>query len=291
MQTWKGTAERIFYANTATPSYSIQMIPAQQQEHQQTTKLLPPPTKRQDEAHVSTSGSKEPVTGTSTGSYEIFGRIEEMLKQVLDETKQIPGITTRAGHQCSEQEKELDERMKKTVVQQTTTMIDSLEQLREFQDIDRRVSFQEEMTLKLQDRADAGATAALVHGNHTKEVVAAPEPGGRRKRKKEEQDQQNKHEGKKRITKSRTQNSRISQRETEEHNKVQKEQNKEDVSTNTSSAEGQQEQGRKVAAEAENQDEKQVNEKSDSKAMLSNLNLKNLSSILSGTRQENATKI
>ena len=290
MQTWKGTAERIFYANTATPSYSIQMIPAQQQEHQQTTKLLPPPTKRQDEAHVSTSGSKEPVTGTSTGSYEIFGRIEEMLKQVLDETKQIPGITTRAGHQCSEQEEELDENMKNSVVQQTTALIDSLEQLRKFQDIVCRVSLPEETTLKLQDRADAGDTAALVHGNHTKEVVAAPEPGGRRKRKKEEQDQQNKHEGKKRITKSRTQTSRISQRETKEHNKVQKEQNKEHVSTNTASAEGQQEQGRKVAAEAENQDEKQVNEKSDSKAMLSNLNLKHLPSILSGTRQQNATE-
>ena len=109
-----------------------------------------------------------------------------MLKQVLDETKQIPGITTRAGHQCSEQEKELDERMKKTVVQQTTTMIDSLEQLREIQDIVHRVIFQEETMLKLQDRADAGDTPALVDGNHTKEVVAAPEPGGRRKRKKEE---------------------------------------------------------------------------------------------------------
>ena len=71
---------------------------------------------------------------------------------------------------------------------------------------------------------------------------------------------------------------------------MQKEQNKEHVSTNTSSAEGQQEQGRKVAAEAENQDEKRVNEKSDSKAMLSNLSLQNLPSILSGTRQQNATE-
>ena len=177
------------------------------------------------------------------------------MKQVLDETKQIPGIKTRAGHQCSEQEEELDENMKNSVVQQTTALIDSLEQLRKFQDIVCRVSLPEETTLKLQDRADAGATAALVDGNHTKQVVAAGEAGGR-KRKKEEQDQQNKHEGKKRITKSRTQNSRISQRETEEHNKVQKEQNKEDVSTNTSSAAGQQEQGRKVSKEAENQHEK-----------------------------------
>ena len=47
------------------------------------------------------------------------------------------------------------------------------------------MSLPEETTLKLQDRADAGATAALVHGNHTKEVIAAAEPGGRRKRKKE----------------------------------------------------------------------------------------------------------
>nr|XP_045090040.1 uncharacterized protein LOC123497526 [Aegilops tauschii subsp. strangulata] len=167
IKTWKGTTERIFYASTITPSYSIQMIPAQQQEHQQTMKLLPPPTKRQDEAHVSTSGSKEPVTGTSTGSYEIFGRIEETLKQVLDETKQIPGIKTRAGHQCSEQEEELDENMKNSVVQQTTALIDSLEQLRKFQDIVCRVSLPEETTLKLQDGADAGATAALGHGKRT----------------------------------------------------------------------------------------------------------------------------
>ena len=108
-----------------------------------------------------------------------------MLKQVLNKTKQIPGITTRVGHQCSKQEKELDESMRNTVVRQTTVVIDSLKQLREFQDIVHRVSFQEETTLKLQDRADAGDTAALVDGNHTKEVVAAPEPGGRRKGKKE----------------------------------------------------------------------------------------------------------
>ena len=55
---------------------------------------------------------------------------------------------------------------------------DSFEQLREFQDIVCRVSLLEETTLKLQDRADAGATAALVDGNHTKEVVAAAEAGG-----------------------------------------------------------------------------------------------------------------
>ena len=126
------------------------------------------------------------------------------MKQVLDETKQIPGIKTRAGHQCSEQEEELDENMKNSVVQQTTALIDSLEQLRKFQDIVCRVSLPEETTLKLQDGADAGATAALVHGNHTKEVIATAELGARRKRKKEEQDQQNKHERKKRITKSRT---------------------------------------------------------------------------------------
>ena len=100
------------------------------------------------------------------------------------------------------------------------------------------MSFQDETTLKFQERSDAGDTTALVHGNHTKEVVAAAEPGGRRKRKKEEQDQQNKHEGKKRLTKSRTQTLRISQRETKEHNKMQKEQSKEHVSTNTASAQG-----------------------------------------------------
>ena len=66
--------------------------------------------------------------------------------------------------------------------------------------------------------------------------------------------------GKKNKKSRRIQSSRISQREIKEQNKVQKEQSNEHVSTNTASAEGQQEQGRKVAAEAENQDEKQVNE-------------------------------
>ena len=83
-----------------------------------------------------------------------------MLKQVLDETKQIPRITTSAGHQCSEKEEKLDEKMKNSVVQQTIALMDYYEQIREFQDIVCRVSLPEETTLKLQDRADAGATAA-----------------------------------------------------------------------------------------------------------------------------------
>ena len=48
------------------------------------------------------------------------------------------------------------------------------------------MSLPKEPSLKLQDGADAGATAALVHGNHTKEVATTAEPGARRKRKKEE---------------------------------------------------------------------------------------------------------
>jgi hypothetical protein len=90
------------------------------------------------------------------------------------------------------------------------SLMESFEHLREFQDIVCRKNLTEETTLKVLDQADVGATTTQVDGNHTKEVVAAAEAGGRRKRKKEEEDQQNKHEGKKRITKSRTQTSRIS---------------------------------------------------------------------------------
>jgi hypothetical protein len=226
MQTWKGTVERIFYASTASPSSSIQQIPGQhrrQQQHQHTTKLLPPPPKRRREPRVGTSGSREPNTSTSTGSEERFERIKELLEKVLDEAKQLPGVTTRAEHQCSEQEERLDQKSKNSVVQQTMSLIEAVEQHREFQDIVCRKNLTEETTLKVLDRADAGATTTLVDGNHMKEVVATAEAGGRRKRKKEEEDQENEHQGKKRITKSRTQTSRINQRETKEQNKVQKE--------------------------------------------------------------------
>ena len=77
------------------------------------------------------------------------------MQKVLDEAKQLPGITTRAEHQCSEQEERLDQKSKNSVMQRTMSLIEVVEQLREFQDIVCRVSLQEETTLKLQDRADA----------------------------------------------------------------------------------------------------------------------------------------
>ena len=113
MQTWKGTAERIFYASTASTSSSIHQIAVEhrkQQQHQNTTKLLPPPPKRRREPRVSTSRSREPNKSISTGPEERFQRINKLLEKVLHEAEQIPAVTTRAEHQCNEKEKILDEK-------------------------------------------------------------------------------------------------------------------------------------------------------------------------------------
>ena len=117
MPTWKGIAERIFYASTASTSSSIQQIPREhrrQQQHQHMTKLLPPPPKRRREPRVGTSGSRESNTSTSTGAEERFERINKFLKKVLDEAKRLPGVTTRVQHQCSEQEERLDQKKTRT---------------------------------------------------------------------------------------------------------------------------------------------------------------------------------
>ena len=108
MQTWKGTAERIFYANTASTSSSIHQIAGEhrkQQQHQNMTKLLPPPPKRRREPRVGTSGSREPNKSISTGAEEKFQRIIKLLQKVLHEGDQIPSVTTRAENQCNEKEK------------------------------------------------------------------------------------------------------------------------------------------------------------------------------------------
>ena len=113
MQPWKGTAERIFYANIASTSSSIHQIAGEhrkQQQHQNTTKLLPPPPKRRREPRVGTSGSREPNKSINTGAEERFQRINKLLEKVLDEAQQLPAVTTRAENQCIEKEKILDEK-------------------------------------------------------------------------------------------------------------------------------------------------------------------------------------
>ena len=138
MQTWKGTAERIFYTSIASTSSSIHQIAGEhrkEQQHQHTTKLLPPPPKRRREPRIGTSGSTEPNKNISTGPEERFQRIYKLLEKVLHEAEQLPAVTTRAKHQCNEKEEILDEKNKDKVVQQTIALMDSLEQLRQFQGI------------------------------------------------------------------------------------------------------------------------------------------------------------
>ena len=125
MQTWKGTAERIYYTSTSSTSSSIHQIAGEhrkEQQHQHTTKLLPPPPKHQREPHIGTSGSTEPNKSISTGPEERFQRINKLLEKVLHEAEQLPAVTTRAKHRYN----------KDKVVQQTIALMDSLEQLRQF---------------------------------------------------------------------------------------------------------------------------------------------------------------
>ena len=109
-----------------------------------------------------------------------------MLENVLDEAKQLPGVTTRAEHLCSEQEERLDQKSKKSVVQQTMFLIEAVKQHREFQNIICRKNLTNKATLPMLEQADATSTSTLVDGNHTKEVIARTEPGEMRKIKKEE---------------------------------------------------------------------------------------------------------
>ena len=95
-------------------------------------KLLPPQPRRQRKPRISTSGNKEPDTSTGTGSEERFEMIKELLQKVLEEAKQLPGVTTSVEHQCTEQEVSLDGKFKDSVLQQTISLLESFEQLREF---------------------------------------------------------------------------------------------------------------------------------------------------------------
>ena len=105
---------------------------------------------------------------------------------MLDEAKQLPRVITRAEHQCIEEEERLDQKSKKSVVQQTMFLIEAVKQHREFQNIICRKNLTNKVTLPMQEQADATSTTTLVDGNRTKEVVARTEPGEMRKIKKEE---------------------------------------------------------------------------------------------------------
>ena len=185
MQTWKGTAERIFYANTASTSSSIHQIAVEhrkQQQHQNTTKLLPPPPKRRREPRVGTSGSREPNKSISTGAEERFQRIKKLLEKVLHEAEQLPAVTTRAKHRCNEKEEILDEKNKNLVVQQTIALMDSLEQLRQFQDIVCTRYLTDNAAQQTLEQADPAASSRLADANRTNEIVATTEPRERRKK-------------------------------------------------------------------------------------------------------------
>ena len=199
MQTWKGTAERIFYANTASTSSSIHQIAGEhrkQQQHQNTTKLLPPPPKRRREPRVGTSGSREPNKSISTGAEERFQRINKLLEKVLHEAEQLPAVTTRAKHRCNEKEEILDEKNKDKVVQQTIALMDSLEQLRQFQDIVCTRYLTDNATLQTLEQADPAASSRLVDANRTNEIVATTEPRERRKqRRRRREEEKNKIKG------------------------------------------------------------------------------------------------
>ena len=201
MQTWKGTAERIFYTSTASTSSSIRQIAGEhrkQQQHQNTTKLLPPPPKRRREPRVGTSGSREPNKSISTGPEERFQRIKKLLEKVLHEAEQLPAVTTRAKHRCNEKEEILDEKNKEKVVQQTIALMDSLEQLRQFQDIVCTRYLTDNATLQTLEQADPAASSRLADANRTNEIVATTEPRERRKkerRRRRREEEKNKIKG------------------------------------------------------------------------------------------------
>ena len=201
MQTWKGTAERIFYTSTASTSSSIHQIAGEhrkEQQHQHTTKLLPPPPKRRREPRIGTSGSTEPNKSISTGPEERFQRINKLLEKVLHEAEQLPAVTTRAKHRCNEKEEILDEKNKDKVVQQTIALMDSLEQLRQFQDIVCTRYLTDNATLQTLEQADPAASSRLVDANRTNEIVATTEPRERRKkerRRRRREEEKNKIKG------------------------------------------------------------------------------------------------
>nr|XP_020185192.2 DNA ligase 1-like [Aegilops tauschii subsp. strangulata] len=153
IQTWKGTAERIFYASTASTSSSIHQIAREhrkQQQHQHTTKLLPPPPKCWREPRVGTSGSREPNKSISTGLEERFQRIKKLLEKVLHEAEQLP-----ADIVC------------------TRYLTDNA-------------------ALQTLEQADPAASSRLADANRTNEIIATKEPRERRKIKKEEEDEERK---------------------------------------------------------------------------------------------------
>ena len=82
-------------------------------------------------------------------------------------------------------------------MQQTIALMDSLEQLRQFQDIVCTRYLTDNATLQTLEQADPAASSRLADANRTNEIIATTEP--RERRKKEEDDD----EERKRRTKSR----------------------------------------------------------------------------------------
>ena len=115
------------------------------------------------------------------------------MQKVLHEAEQIPAVTTRAEHQCNEKEKILDEKNKNLVVQQTIALMDSLEQLRQFQDIVCTRYLTDNATLQTLEQEELAASNRLADANRMNEIVDTTEPRERRRkirrRRREDQNQ------------------------------------------------------------------------------------------------------
>ena len=75
-------------------------------------------------------------------------------------------------------------------MQQTIALMDSVEQLRQFQDIVCTRYLTDNATLKTLEQADPAASSGLVDANRTNEIVATTKQREWRKRKKEEEDEE-----------------------------------------------------------------------------------------------------
>ena len=85
---------------------------------------------------------------------------------------------------------------KNLVVQQTIALVDSLEQLRQFQDIVCTRYLTDNATLQTLEQADPAASSRLADANRTNEIVATTEPRERRKkRRRRREEEKNKIKG------------------------------------------------------------------------------------------------
>ena len=83
-------------------------------------------------------------------------------------------------------------------MQQTIALMDSLEQLRQFQDIVCTRYLTDNATLQTLEQADPAASSRLADANRTNEIVATTEPRERRKkerRRRRREEEKNKIKG------------------------------------------------------------------------------------------------